>query len=115
MAKSLVKNSADEEQVRKAGDKEKLRAEREVNDLIAVMSTAHGRRHVRRQIVEVCGLYRSSYLGSPTGRGSDPVFLEGNRNVGLQLLAEVRQYCPDLWLLAEREHNEILEMEGLAK
>lgn len=110
---TLVANSADNKQVKRAADKETLRRERETNDLKSLLETVHGRRFLRRMIVEVAGIYRSSYLGGPTGRGSDPAFLEGQRNVGLQLLAEVQTVNADLWLLAEREHNETLQAEGL--
>lgn len=111
--KSLVRNSADPRQVEAAGRKEGMRGEQEVNDLQVVMSTPNGRRFMRRLIVETAGLYRSSYLNGPTGRGSDPVFLEGMRNVGLQQFAEVCEHCPTEWTLAEKEHRDQRQMEGL--
>lgn len=110
--KTLVRNSADTKQVKAAGQKEELRGEREINDLKSIMSTVYGRRFVRRQIIEVAGLYRSSYLGSPTGRVSDPAFLEGMRNIALQQYAEVLEHCPEEWALAEKEHRETLRTEG---
>lgn len=113
--KAFVHNSADAKQVETAAQKEKLRREREVNDLKALMGTPHGRRFIRRQIVDIAGVYRSTYLYGPTGRDSDKDFLEGARNVGLQLLSEVQEHCPELWLLAEKEHNDQLRLEGLGK
>ena len=113
--RSLVRNSADPEQVKNASLKEQTRGERETNDLKSLMGTAHGRRFIRRVIAEIAGRDRSTYLTGPTGRDSDKDFLEGARNVGLQLLAEVRDVCPEQWLLAEKEHYETLRMEGLEK
>lgn len=115
MKRSLVRNSADPEQVHAAAQKEQIRGERERNDLVALMGTAYGRRYIRRLVVEIAGRDRSTYLNGPTGRDSDRDFLEGGRNVGLQVLAEVQDACPEQWLLAEREHHESLRMEGLEK
>lgn len=115
MTRVLVKNAADAEQVNEATEKTKSRAERDRNDLVTVMQTPAGRRYVRRLVVETAGLYRSSYLNGPTGRGSDPVFMEGMRNVGLEKYAEIMDVCPELWALAEQEHREQLKREGLTK
>lgn len=111
----LVRNSADTKQVGNATQKENLRVEQRVNDLLSVMEEGFGRRFVRWLIVEVAGRDRSTYLSGPTGRDSDKDFLEGSRNVGLQLLAEIQDVCPELWLQAEKEHYETLQREGLTK
>ena len=115
MSRTLVQNSADPKQVKAAEQKEKIREEQTVNDLRTLMNTAHGRRFIRRLIVDVCGRDRSTYINGPTGRDSDKDFLEGGRNIGLQVLAEVREACPEQWLLTEKEHYETLRMEGLEK
>lgn len=111
--KSLVRNSADPSQVENANRKEKMRGEQAVNDLRVVMGTPNGRRFMRRLIVETAGLYRSIYLNGPTGNASDPVFLEGMRNVGLQQFAEVCEHCPAEWAQAEKEHRDQRQTEGL--
>jgi hypothetical protein len=107
----VTQNSADESQVKAAGRKEELRREREVNDLKFILSTASGRRYMHRLIVEIAGLYRSSYLGAPTGRETDPAFLEGARNLGLQLFSEIRAHCPEEWALAEKEQRLLSQQE----
>lgn len=115
MKRTLVRNSADPDQVNTATQKEQLRGERERNDLIALMSTAYGRRYIRRVVVDLAGRDRSTYLNGPTGRDSDKDFLEGARNLGLQVLAEVMDACPEQWFLAEKEHHDYRRMEGLEK
>jgi hypothetical protein len=109
--KVATRNSADKEQVAAAGRKEEIRREREVNDLKSQMSTVYGRRYMRRLIVDIAGVDRSTYLGNLTGRDSDRDFLEGMRNMGLQLKAEVLEHCPDEWALAEKEHRQMLLQE----
>ena len=111
MKKPLVRNAANEKQVKRAGDREQLRQETDIDDLKKIMSTVHGRRFVRRLIVTSAGLLRSSYLGAPTGRGSDPVFLEGRRSVGIDLHDELSNHCFDKWMLALAEDYELKRHE----
>ena|ERR1044071_2893288 len=72
----------------------------EVLDLQWVMSDQRGRRHVWRQL-ELAGVYRLSHTGEPHGTS----FNEGQRNVGLRLLAEVSTHCPDEYMLMLKEHQ----------
>lgn len=67
-------------------------AEQRKTDIQWIMSSAAGRRFMWRQL-DFCGLWRSSYQ---TDNRDDVHFREGGRNVGLKLLGELRQYCPDL-------------------
>lgn len=113
--RALVRNSADSAQVQTATQREKLRGEQEEADLRAIMSTPQGRRFMRRLIVEVCGRDRCTYAFGPAARDSDMVLLEGMRNVGLQVFSEVKTVCPELWLLAEKEHEDQLRKEGLTQ
>lgn len=79
-------------------EKTKLQlAQQESDDLIAVMSTAQGRRLVARWL-DKTGLYRLSFDGS-----SRTFFMEGQRAVGLGILDELMQHCPELRLLMEAE------------
>lgn len=112
---ALVKNSADPKQIKAASQKETIRVEQIANDRKAVMSTPSGRRFVRRLIMEIAGKDRSTVYGDGlTGRGVDPI-LEGMRNVGLQVYAEVLDSCAEEWFLAEKEHRAQLQAEGLTK
>ena len=58
-----------------------------------LMSGPQGRRVVR-ELLDWCGVYRSSF----STNGSEMSFREGQRNVGLKLLAAVQVAAPDFYL-----------------
>ncbi len=93
MNKPLVKNAAEESQVRDAGQKVKLREDQEHNDLKFVLSNESGRRFMWKTLSD-CGIFQTSFRSS----GSETFFLEGKRSVGLKLLADVMQADPDSYL-----------------
>lgn len=97
MSRARVKNAADEGQVKDAKEREKLGLEKDQNDLRWVMSMPQGRRFLWR-ILEGCGIYKSSFTGS-----SETFFLEGQRNVGLKLLAEIMEADSESYMLMQRE------------
>lgn len=92
MSKPLVKNAADESQVRNAEIKKKLIDDQIHNDLKYILDSEQGRRFVWR-ILEMTGLFKSSFTGS-----SETYFLEGQRNIGLKLLAEVMNCDPQAYM-----------------
>ena len=98
---SQVKNAADEQQVKKAAEREKSEREIEMADVKALMSSVIGRRFMNR-LLSSCGLYRLSFNNS----GSITAFNEGERNVGLKFLADVTEY-PDLYLLMLQENRKV--------
>lgn len=69
------------------------------DDYATVMSTEGGRRFMFR-LLESTGLYRTSFTGNAT-----TYFNEGMRNVGLRILADLQDYCPEQLLLMHREHT----------
>lgn len=83
--KSLVKNAADEKQVKKAKRAEKTDREKELDDLRFVLGTPQGRRVLHR-VLSQCGVYRPSFTGNRFGD-----FNEGQRNIGLYLLSEITE------------------------
>ena len=99
MTQVRVKNAADSEQVKEAAEREKLQAERDLNDTRWVLSMPQGRRFLYRLLAE-CGVYRSSFTGS-----SETFFREGQRNVGLKLLEELEVADAESYLLMLREGN----------
>jgi len=103
MTRVAVRNAADPEQTKKAGRKDKSRSEQEQEDLHAVLSTPAGRRFVHR-IIDHSGLYRQSFDGT-----SRTYFAEGERNVALWLLAEVKSVAPRAYLTMLGEQ---IETEG---
>jgi hypothetical protein len=95
-----VKNAAKPEQVAQAQERETRGREREINDIAWVLSTPNGRRFLWRYL-EMCGLYRTSFTGS-----SETFYLEGMRNIGLKLLADITETSPEQYLLMMKEAKE---------
>lgn len=88
------------DQEQEAADLEqRLAREREVNDLKSVMATPNGRRFVWR-LLEKTGLYKSSMTGN-----SQTFFLEGQRNIGLYLLAQINDHCLEEYVLMLGENR----------
>ena len=81
---------------------QRLAREREIDDFKFVMGDPRGRRVVWR-ILEKAGIYRSSYTGN-----SETFFREGERNIGLMLLAEMMATCPELHIamLQEKDNDD---------
>lgn len=78
-------------------EQQRIQREREVADLVAVMGSPAGRRFVWKLLGE-CGLYRSSYHPSALIH-----FNEGQRSIGLALLASLTADCPELYLTMQSE------------
>lgn len=78
------------------------RAEVEVGDFKWVMSNPRGRRFVWRLLTQA-GVFRSSFTGS-----SETFFREGERNIGLKVLAMVHEHAPGAYsqMLEEQRNDE---------
>lgn len=87
--RALVKNAADEAQVKEAENKAKRGRERELDDLRTILLLPGGRRFVWRYLEE-CGVFKTSFTGS-----SETFFREGQRNIGLKLIADVTESDPN--------------------
>ena len=101
--KSLVKNAASEKQIKKAVSKEKLAAQRVVDDWTAVLELEQGRRVISQLLAQ----FKIAQLEWKAGA-------EINRNVGIyecanHILAQVIKIDPDLGakMLAEAYKTEI--------
>jgi len=81
--------------------KDRMAAESEASDIRWLMESAQGRRIVWRMLNRT-GVFRSSFSSDALAMS----FAEGNRNIGLQLLAQVHELCPDLYPEMVREANE---------
>jgi hypothetical protein len=75
---------------KKQKDKEKFRRERELNDIRSLCGRKEGRRLLWR-IFERAHIYQSTF----TGDALSGAFQEGERNVGLFLLADLTEAAPD--------------------
>ena len=94
--RTLVKNAADEQQVKRAGQKVRDRRMLELDDLRWVLSERPGRRHIWSRLD---GLHASSF----NTNGSIVFFNEGRRDVQLKLLADVMEASPELYLTMQQE------------
>ena len=84
-------DAGDHAHVSERQKKRRLRAERADADLLWLMTQREGRRFVWR-LLQSCHLYETSFTGT-----SATFFREGERNVGLQVLADITRLCPDLY------------------
>lgn len=80
-----MKNASDAAEVKNAKVKEKLERDKELGDIRYLISSAQGKRAFWRYL-EMCGVYKSSFTGS-----SETFFLEGQRNIGLKILADIME------------------------
>lgn len=84
-----------------ADERAKLSVDQEKTDLVWLMGSKRGRRIVWR-LLERTGVYRSSFTGN-----SETFFREGQRNVGLWLMAQIHEVCPDQYALMLKEQNDV--------
>ena len=89
----LVKNAADSRQVREAGKRERWTREQELADIRHLLSLVQFRRFVWRYLGR-CGLYQTSFSDA----ANQTYFLEGKRQVGLEIMADITEADPDSYL-----------------
>lgn len=82
-------------------DKEKnakVREERRINALKAMMRSADGRLWVW-EFLSLCGLFRSDFNGN-----SRDYFNLGIRNAGMPVFVDIQKHCMDEYMLMVREN-----------
>ncbi|CAB4124532.1 hypothetical protein UFOVP65_11 [uncultured Caudovirales phage] len=79
----------------------KLTLQTEQEDFKWLMGSKRGRRIVWR-LLERTGVYRSSFTGN-----SETFFREGQRNVGLMLMAQINEHAPDQYALMLKEQTDV--------
>lgn len=82
-------------------ERHKLAADQEKADMQWLMSSKRGRRIMWR-LLERTGVYRSSFTGN-----SETFFREGARNVGLMLMAQIHEVCPDQYAVMLKEQQNV--------
>lgn len=75
--------------------------EQELQDFSMLLATRPGRRFVWR-LLSLTGVFRTSFDNS----GSVTAFNEGQRNIGLRLLADVNEAGPEHYVVMLRESKE---------
>jgi hypothetical protein len=73
------------------------------NRIRVVMGTVEGRQFILDTVFVRCGVLQTSFVQKDSMASA---FNEGRRNVGLETLAEIERFAPDLHLLARREELE---------
>lgn len=94
--------AADPAKIQAKEDRSKLARRRDVSDTVTVLSSRAGRRFIWK-ILERCGHNRLSFVPRDHDQS---VFNEGMRNIGLQLLADIRAAEPEAEILMHKEAQE---------
>jgi len=84
-------DAGDRTHVSERQKRRRLKGERDDADLLWLMNQREGRRFVWR-LLQACHLYETSFTGT-----SSTFFREGERNVGLLVLADITRLCPELY------------------
>lgn len=93
----MTRAATNAKQAQATAEADRLQREQDVADLCEVMGTPAGRRFVWKLLGET-GLYRSSYHPSALIH-----FQEGQRSIGLSLLARLTDECPAAYLTMQSE------------
>jgi hypothetical protein len=94
-------NAADRKSVRRLEKAAKLAESNRRAVITQLMSTAPGREWVW-DILAQCHCFATTFNGDAL----TSAFAEGERNVGLRLLADILAACPDQYIQAQRESND---------
>jgi hypothetical protein len=92
MPDPIITNAANPTQVAKATRKIDATRQQELVDFAQIMSTHVGRRFMWRML-EITGFQKTSFTGNST-----TFFNEGQRNIGLQLWADMNAACPEQYV-----------------
>lgn len=95
--RSLVKNAADEKQVKGAAEKEKRGRDRELDDLAFILNDIRGRRAMWR-VLGYCKAFES--IWEPSAKIH---YNAGQQDVGHFLLNDLMEASEDLYLLMAKE------------
>lgn len=101
MARALVANAADEQQVRKAARSEKWLAERRANDWRAVVALPEGRR-VLWSLLDQCNVFKS--IMETNAR---IYYNAGVQDFGHTIIKEITAADPQAWIQMQIEAGEV--------
>lgn len=99
MEEAFVKNAADEEQIKSAEKKIEYALDQASDDFLKIMKEIYGRRFIL-SLLKDCGVFKLSHSGEQTHETS---FNEGQRNMGLKLMARINATCPELYSVMLQE------------
>ena len=95
-----VYNAAERQHVKAASKQAKIDASQRLEIIKGIMSLGPGRKWMH-DILESCHIFASSF----TTNALSTAFAEGERNIGLRLVSDIMQACPDQYVLMMREKN----------
>lgn len=96
--------AADPAKVKKQAQKSEMLRHREIEDIFNVLATPSGRRFVWRYLTD-CGIFKTSFTGN-----SETFYKEGQRSIGLKLLADVNEADPSAYLKMLDEARKVEEI-----
>ena len=99
--KPIVRNAADEQQVKKGKLTEQQREEERVHNLGEVVATYEGRQFYWDLLAD-CKVYESIF----DTHGSRMSFMSGQQDLGHKLMAQLQHHYPHRYLEMQREHME---------
>ena len=91
---------AQEQRAQDKATQQRIDRDQEIADFAELMASAAGRRFLWRML-DKCGVYRSSFRTS-----AEMGLLEGQRNIGLLLLSELHEICPERYIEMLNEAKE---------
>jgi hypothetical protein len=94
-------NAANEDHVAQAEKEARDKRERELMDVREILESKAGRRFFSRYL-RICGIYKTSFTGNNT-----TFMREGERSIGLRLLAEMNEAAPDLYIEMLKDELEL--------
>ena len=77
----------------------------EIEQVVSVMRTENGRKLMHR-FIKMSGQFRASY--NPNAPANDIYFREGERNMGLMIIAELNDCAPDLYSKMMEESRNVI-------
>ncbi len=93
-------NAAERTHVKAAARQARLADRARIDILVATMSSNGGRAWIL-DILERCSIFATTF----TGDSLRSAFAEGQRNIGLFVLNDIMQTCPDQYVLMMQERN----------
>lgn len=84
----------------KTAASQRLARQQEVEDFKWLMGNKQGRRIVWR-LLEKAGVFRSTFR-----LNNEMAFLEGMRNIGLMLVADIHELCPEKYHIMVKEQQD---------
>jgi hypothetical protein len=95
-----MKNAANKKEVEQANREEKFSYKQQLADIRLILESEQGRRFLWKYLSK-CGVFKSSFTGN-----SQTFFLEGQRNIGLQLMEDIMAADADAYVKMAKENKE---------